>query len=210
MEFVRTAGFHPSRKVFVVPRPLRSGVPFVSLGALALVGGLTGVTPLLSSELVGAAFALFGVVRASVTQHELTRLRREADRQLRRAPAVTSPVTAWRVAELTSDRRRAALARTVTKMERDLSPTRLAGVSPLNRVAARPHSDLLAQLADRLSAFDRPVTPLGVLQVDDLLTEPESPLYARERAAELRPSLSACLRGLETNTTDHLVVEEGA
>jgi len=83
---------------------------------------------------------------------------------------------------------------------RDLSPSLLPGASPLNRVAARPHAELLGELAERLAALDRPVTPQAILEVENLLTSPGSALYARERAPELHASLLMSLHALDAFT----------
>lgn len=208
MEIVRAAGPRADQTALVVPRPLRSGLPFILVGTVILLAGVETLTPAFPSELLAISLALFGVLRASVAHHALVNLRRSADRLLRvRSTApFTSALMAWRVSELTSKRERAALARSVGKIERDLSPARLPGASPLNRVAARPHAELLRQLAERLAAFERPVAPIGVLRVDDLLTRPDSPLYERERAHELRRSLRTCLFDLEPGPELHSVL----
>ncbi len=59
------------------------------------------------------------------------------------------------------------------------------------RLETRPY--LQSSLARWLAALERPVTPQAVLQVEELLTSPASPLYARERARELGASLLACI-----------------
>jgi hypothetical protein len=76
----------------------------------------------------------------------------------------------------------------------------LPGASPLNRIAARPHVDLFRRLAERLAACDRPIEPRAVLLVEDFLTAPDSPLYARERAGELREFMLGCLDALDPAT----------
>jgi hypothetical protein len=87
---------------------------------------------------------------------------------------------AWRVQELTGSRERRLLARSVRGLVSDLAPGRLLGASPVNRPALRPHRALLLELAERLSAVDRPVTASGILAVHRLLTSPDGPLYSRE------------------------------
>jgi len=190
------------------PRPFRSGSSLALVAVLPLVGGLTGVIRPLSSLVLAGIFIVAGALRGSFAHFELTRLRRMADRELRleTSPYVRSTLAAWRAAELSSSRHRIALARMARRTERDLSPGKLPGASPLNRVAARPHADLLRQLAERLSALDRPVSPQAILGVEDLLTSPESPLYERERAYELRASLLASLRAL-AGSADELSAE---
>jgi hypothetical protein len=196
------------RESLVVPRPFRSGLSLAAIGVLPLVAGLVGLIRPLSGLVFAAIFAAGGALQCSLAYHELAGRRRLADRELRRwtRPYRQPSLVAWRSAELISHRHRTALARSVARTVRDLSPATLPGASPLNRVAARPHVDLFRQLAGRLAALDRPVTPQAVLQVKELLTSPESPLYARERAHELAASLIACLRALD-NVPDALVAE---
>jgi hypothetical protein len=188
------------------PRPLRLGLPLVAFGLLPLSAGAAGLIRPLSGLVFAAILAAAGVLRASLAYHELLSLRRAADRELRLEPwpYLESSLVAWRSAELTSDHYRTAVARTLARTERDLSPARLPGASPLNRVAARPHADLLRRLAERLAAVDRPVTARGVLEVEDFLTSADSPLYERERAHELRASLLSCLNALEPAPTSLL------
>jgi hypothetical protein len=180
-------------------RPFRSGLSVAALGVLPLVAGLAGLIRPLSSLVFAAIFAAAGALQALLVYHDLVGLRRLADGELRlgRRPYLRPALVSWRSAELISDRHRIGLARAVARTERDLSPATLPGASPLNRVAARPHLDLFRRLAERLAALDRPVAPRAVLQVEELLTSADSPLYARERAGELRARLLDCLDALD-------------
>jgi hypothetical protein len=81
----------------------------------------------------------------------------------------------------------------VDELDVDLLP----GSSPLNRAAARPHADLIEELAERLDDVDRPVSARGVLLTESLPTDGSSPLYARDRAGELRGALARCLAELD-------------
>ena len=182
-----------------VPRPLRSGLAVAAVGLLPLVLGLTAVIRPLTGLVLAGIFVTAGGVQASLAYHELSGIRRRADRELRRKtqPDLQSTFARWRAGELTSNRHRTALARAVAQTVRDLSPARLPGASPLNRVAARPHAALFLSLADRLADLDRPVAPQAVLQIEELMTSSESPLYARERARELRASLLLSLEALD-------------
>jgi hypothetical protein len=183
---------------FDVPRPLRSGLAIAAVGLLPLALGLATVIRPLSGLVFAAIFVAVGALRWSLAHFELVEVRRRADLELRREPRPypLSNFAQWRASELTSDHHRLALARSVARTVRDLSPAVLPGASPLNRVAARPHSELFRQLAERLAALDRPVTPQAVLQIEDFLTSPSSPLYARERASELCTSLLTSLHAL--------------
>jgi len=182
-----------------LPRPIGSGLAVAAVGLLPLALGLADVIRPLTGLVFAGIFFAIGGVQWFLAHAELNRVRRRADLELLREPRpnLLSTSGQWRAHELTSDRHRLALARAVARTERDLSPALLPGASPLNRVAARPHTELFRRLSDRLSALDRPVTPQAVLQVEELLTSADSPLYARERASELPRSLLASLRALD-------------
>jgi hypothetical protein len=193
-----------------LPRPIRSGLAVAAVGLLPLAFGLTDVIRPLSGLVFAAIFLAVGALQWSLAHFELVAIRHRADLELQREPRpyLLSSFAQWRADELTSDRHRLALARAVARTERDLSPALLPGASPLNRVAARPHVDLFRRLAGRLAALD-PVTPQAVLQVEELLTSSDSPLYARQRAHELRRSLLASLRALD-GLPEWLAVEQAS
>jgi hypothetical protein len=178
-----------------LPQPIRSGLAVAGVGLLPLAFGLAAVIRPLSGFVFAGIFLAAGALQWALAYHELLGIRRRADLELRleTRPYFQSAYARWRASELTSDRHRTALARSVARTERDLSPALLPGASPLNRLAARPHADLFRRLAERLAALDRAVSPQAVLQLEELLTSPDSPLYARERARELRCALLACL-----------------
>jgi hypothetical protein len=189
-----------------LPRPIRSGLPLVVAGVLPLALGLADVIRPLSGVVFAATFVAAGVLRMLLAYQELVSTRRRADRDLRteRQPYLHSSPAEWRAGELTSDRHRMKLARAVERTERDLSPAKLPGASPLNRVALRPHVDLLRELAARLRALDRPIPAWALLQVEDLLTSGESPFYARERAGDVRSALRGCLTALEAESLEDI------
>jgi hypothetical protein len=193
------------RRGLEVPQPLRGAVPLAALGVLPLALGLGGLIRPLSGLVFAALFVAAGALRWSFAYHELRDLRHAADDELRRRPRRHTPsaLLSWRSDELTSEHHRLELAHTLAQLERDLSPARLPGASPLNRVAARPQVDLIRRIEARLEALELPVGPRAVLQLEDLLTLPESPLYSRERAAELRTSLLDTLAALSTVDRDN-------
>ncbi len=166
---------------------------------MPLVLGLTGLIPLLLGLVLAGGSVAGGSLLALNAYRELANLRRLADVEIEfpRALYLHSALVAWRSAELVSARHRAALARSMTQTVRDLSPARLPGASPLNRIAARPEEDLLLRVAARLGNLARPVTPRGVLAVERLLTSADSPLYAPDRARLLRRSLLSSLDALD-------------
>jgi hypothetical protein len=82
----------------------------------------------------------------------------------------------WRVAELTSPRERTLSARSVRGVLHDLDGSRLPGATPTRVAAVRPHAALLEALEARL-LNDAPVSGIGMLAVNTLLTSPGSCLY---------------------------------
>ncbi len=181
-----------------IPRPLRSGLTLAAFGVAPLLAGAAGLIRPVSGLVFAAIFAAVGALQALLARHELSGLRSEADGELRRGrrPYFHHALVSWRSAELVSEHHRRSLARALARTERDLSPSTLPNASPLNRIAARPHVDLIHEIAERLAAFDRPIEPRGVVLVEDLLRSPDSPLYARERAGDLYASLLACIDAL--------------
>jgi len=105
---------------------------------------------------------------------------------------------AWRVDELTSRRERRLLARSLRGAVSDLSPGRLAGASPINRIALRPHARLLTALAERVADPERPVAATGVLAVHELLTSPDSAIYTHDDV-DVRGELRSVLDALEVH-----------
>jgi hypothetical protein len=182
-----------------IPRPFHSGLTLMAIGLLPLAAGAAGLIRPLTGLVFAAIFVAAGALQALLAYLELARLRRRADGELRngRRPYFSPALVSWRSSELVSARHRQAVARAVTRTERALSPSTLPNASPLNRVAARPHVDLIHTLAERLAALDHPIEPRGVLLVEELLTSPGSPLYERERAGELRASLLECIEALD-------------
>ncbi len=186
---------HPG---FDVPHPLQAGLGLGVLGVVPLALGAGGLIRPLSGLVFAGIFLLAGALRSSLAYSELAGLRRAADDELRRRRKhyISSARVSWRSAELTSERHRRSLARAVAHTEHDLSAATLPGASPLNRVAARPHAQLFHELAERIAAVDVSADPRAVLQIEDLLTRPDSPLYDRARAGELEATLLACIDAL--------------
>lgn len=199
MDFQSFNAHIPRRDGFDLPRPIASGLSLAAVGVVPLVLGLADVIRPLSGLVFAAIFLTVGALKSALEYRELIVIRRRADLELRGEPRPygLSSFAQLRARELTSDRHRLALARSVARTERALSPAFLPSASPLNRVAARPQAELLRRLAERLAALDRPVTPQALLEVEELLTSPESPLYARERAHELRQSLLTSIHALD-------------
>jgi hypothetical protein len=140
--------------------------------------------------------------RSPRTRNPLTRrtLRRNADAILRGGTRVhpESALLSWRAAELTSERRRRSAARSLRGVVRGLDGNALPGAVPLNRRGLRPYTASLAALAERVDDMSRPGGPRGMLLLDDLLTNGDSPLYARENADLLPERLREIERALGT------------
>jgi hypothetical protein len=186
-----------------VPTPLPASLPLAGLALVALAMAATGFVPVIAALAVAASCALLATVRGVIASHHRRVLRDRADELIRKGVRVNSGSTllSWRSAELTSEWKRKPLARSLDHIVRELDGRLLPGAVPLNRVAARPHVDLLRALAERLRATERQVSPRGVALVDELVTDGfGSPLYVRERAPELRATLERCLAALDDTT----------
>jgi len=133
---------------------------------------------------------------------ERRREREVADSWILRNGVVPSRF-AWRAAELTSPHERRLLARSLRGVVSDLSPARMPGPAPLNRVALRPHADELTELAARLDDLHRPVSARGILNVHWLLVDSTSPFYARPDnglgRADVPAALATALHLLEVD-----------
>jgi hypothetical protein len=95
----------------------------------------------------------------------------------------------WRAAELTSPRERRITTRSLRGLVKELDGNGLPCAVPLNRNRVRPHARSLAAFAGRIGDIAQPVTPRGMLLVRDLLSDGDSPLYARQNAELLSDRL---------------------
>jgi len=181
-----------------VPSPLKAARPFLVLSLIPLIAGVAGLIPERDGFILGALCAGTGALRAAIERRHLSTLRRLADRQLLGTVVPRVPeLVAWRAGELTSEKNRRALNRTLRGVVSELDGRLLPGSSPLNRTGVRPEAGLILALADRVGDATRPVSARGVLLVEELLTDGWGPLYARDQVDELRPSLTRCLRTLD-------------
>jgi hypothetical protein len=152
--------------------PLRPAGPFLALAAASLALDAAPQVPWAAGVAGAALFAAAGAVRRAQFAVERRSARRVADDRILRGHGV--PL--WRERELTSRRARAVRQREARRVVRAASADRLPSASPLNRSAVRQSAALLSALADRLGD-DRPVTAAGILFVDQLLRDGDSPLY---------------------------------
>ena len=168
--------------------------------ALALAALVLEADPAL--RLAGAAaagcFAVAAGVRIAYARVALGRIRRSADRLiLADAPGQeASEIVRWRSHELVAPASRRALARELAQTLRHLDRDAMPSASPLRRIAARRHEDLLERLEERM-LDDRPVTARGMLLLQRLLREPGSPLYDAASERELARAIAAAVAELE-------------
>ena len=130
----------------------------------------------------------------------LARRRRTADRLLRTGVKVhpQSELLTWRAAELTSDRTRRMMARSLGGIVREVEHPSLVTAVPLNRRGLRPDLPLVRSLIDRLASVERPVTAHGMVLVEQLLTDGfSSPFYLGGRREEVSGTVEHCLAALD-------------
>ena len=138
------------------------------------------------------ATALF---RLSHEGRELARARRSADREiieLRRVPARL----VWRSNELTSEPRRKGLAVELRKLLTAADPRYLPNATPLRRGQVRINAESLRLLEARL-LDGKPLRARGILLLEALLVDQDSPLYREDSLASLEQSLTRVSRALE-------------
>ena len=122
---------------------------------------------------------------------ERRRARSEADYWIRHGFDSRYP---WRVDELTTPRERKLCARSLHGVLGELDGSKLPGAAPLRTGPLRPHQALLEAIEARL-LDDAPVTALGMLAVNELLTSPGSCLFTE--VDDVGSSLQSVLDQLE-------------
>jgi hypothetical protein len=185
---------------FRPPRPARAQL--LALVPVSVPASLwaAGAASWRASAAFGGIMLGLAALRGGIVWLDLWRSRRLADRLLYNHPRspLVSPLALWRAAELTSERNRRSLARSVRALVREAEGAVLPSAVPLNRRAARENLKLLRRLEARLTDPSRPVSAHGVLVVERLLTDGiSSPLYCRERAPELPRAIGKALTALE-------------
>jgi hypothetical protein len=172
----------------IAPRPIHSAWPFLALAAAALLLDIDPRLPWVAGVGTASFFLVAAGIRSSRAHLELRSLRRAADVQILRG--IRTPYAdfvGWRAHELEEPAARRRVQRPLRRLIRDLDRVTLPGAAPVNRVLARRHLDELRELEELLH---RGVSARGVLLLDQFLTSPGSPLYARERAAAFQRSLA--------------------
>jgi hypothetical protein len=157
-----------------VPATLCCG-PALGFFGFGIAGGLTG-SALLVAPISVALIGVFLALRRSI---ERARRRGAADAWIARGWENPAARYSWRLEELTSHRERRALCRSLRGTVRELTQRYPSVGSLLNRRALYAHRSVLIAIADRLGDVERPVSAAGVLAVQRLVTQPDSPLYAR-------------------------------
>jgi hypothetical protein len=181
-----------------LPHPWRAALVFAVLAAAGLALEADPDLPWTVGVAAAVLFGVAGVVRTAQTHHELTAVRRAADRLIVEAPTSrdASELVRWRCAELTTRAERDRLTCEVERTLRMLDPARLPSASPLRRPEARANQGLLRRLAARL-ADAQPVSARGVLLAKRLLRDPASPLFSEATGHELSRALRRVLGALE-------------
>ena len=127
---------------------------------------------------------------------ELKRARRTADAELVRL-TLPPPRLAWRTAELTAGAHRIELARELRKLVEAADSRYLPSASPIDRGQVRSDEDALVALAARLGELPRPVAPRGVLLLERILHDNDSPLYQGFARKTLEAALAEAAEALE-------------
>ena len=104
---------------------------------------------------------------------------------------------AARYVDVVSVRKRRSLARSLSGVVSSLDARHLPGASPLNRPGLWLYEPELRALAARVGDLERPVSPHGLQLVQNLLVDGGSPLYDRDRIAELPDTIQRILVALD-------------
>ena len=123
---------------------------------------------------------MVGTERLLTAYRRRVRERRGADDWLRSASGTFVPEKyVWRADELCSSRNRTTLARALRRLDASAWSYR-PRPGLLDLPAVRTCRPPLLTLAGRLEELSEPVTPAGVLQVRNLITDGGSPLYGAD------------------------------
>jgi hypothetical protein len=180
---------------------VRPGLVYLGLAALTAVVGFGAAVPWRLTVAAAAALLLVGLVHVGRTRRDSSRRRRAANALLRTGVKVhpQSDLLVRRAAELTSHRNRRILARSLNGVVREIERPPLVTAAPLNRRGLRPHLELVRELAERLAELERPVTPQGMVLVEELLTDGyASPLYLGGAEEEVPVAIKRCLQALDS------------
>ena len=177
---------------------------YLVVAVLVAAGGFGAGVAWRATLAIATGFLAVGLLRIGRARLGLVRRRRAADALLRIGVKVhpQSELLIWRAAQLTSDRNRRMLARSLKRIVSELErPSLVRSAVPLNRRSLRPHLPLIRLLAARLAQLERSVTAQGVVLVEDLLTDGYAgPLYLGGHAEDLPTAINRCLAALNDNS----------
>ncbi len=182
------------------PRPLPALLPPICLALLVLAAGFAAGIEWPWVLTIACSLVLVALLQATRATVELARRRRAADEWLLWGATArpSSALLSWRADELTSTRLRSTLSHSLRRIEREVRGGALPGSVPLNTRAIRRHVDLLHALQERVADCTRPVSARGMLLVDQLLTEPGSPLYSTVSGHVLAKALAEALAAVDS------------
>lgn len=177
--------------------PLTAALPYVGLAVAALAAGWAAGLSWPNRLVLPIALVLTGSVRSAQRLNERNRRRATADAWFERGGQAAQ--FEWRAEELTSAHERALLADSLRGVVKEIRAPGPTSTVPLDRRAIHPHLAELDAIAARLDDTERPVTPAGILEIERLLTSPNSPLYMHSGADNLPELLAAIARDLEAH-----------
>jgi hypothetical protein len=181
----------------------RAAVTAAGYGCLALISVVAGPAVDAESRLVisvAVGFAAVGLLEFARAWRTLSRRRRMADTLLLTGVRVhpASDLLVWREAEVCARRSRRVLARSLRRIVSECQRPRFRSGAPLDLRNVRSQVELLAALADRVGALERPVTARGMVLVEELLTNAHgSPLYLGTSARDVAAAIEGCLVALD-------------
>ncbi len=184
---------------FRPPHPLRSAALLLAPLPLPVVLWAAGVLPTPAALGFGVFLVVLALIQGGLGTFDLHRNRRLGDALLRAYPGLppVSELAAWRSIELTSSRHRRWLAGHMRQLRRETQSCIRSGALPVDSAVLDESLVLLRRLECRLETLTAPVSPLGMLSVQELATDEFSPLYAPERAGGLAAALGQALTALE-------------
>ena len=159
----------------------------------------SGVLPTPVALGIGVFLIVLALVQFGLGTFDLHRSRRLGDALLRAYPGLPpiAGLAAWRSAELTLARNRRELARLVRLLRRETEACVSMGSPRVDRAVLDKSLVLLQLLESRLEMLTAPVSPLGILDVTELVTGGFGPLNFPERTNGLPAALTQALTALE-------------